>query len=371
MKVKKIMLNKNKFRFIVIEDNGTPIFSINKYLKYIDNLGRSVRTQKAYSYCLKLYFEYLNDININYKDVNVEILSNFVGWLKNPYRCNKVKSLKKTKSKISNNSINLIITAVTNFYEYLYRTEQIENNTVEKLMKQLFIRENSKYKSFLHHANKKGSTPKNILKQKIPKPNIETLTREEVQEIYNAATNVRDKFLIQLLYETGFRIGEALSLNIEDLVFDLENGHKLKLVDRGDLPNGVGLKSGGRVIDISQDLMDAFDDYAYEILDELEIDSNFLFVKIKGENKGKPLEYTDINDIFKRIRKKTGIDFHPHMFRHTHATMYYDATKDIKQVQERLGHAQVQTTMNLYIHNSNKEKRESWEKAEHLFKLSK
>ena len=114
---------------------------------------------------------------------------------------------------------------------------------------------------------------------------MKTLTNEQVQEIYNAATNIRDKFLIQLLYETGFRIGEALSLNIEDIVFDLRDGHKIQLVDRGDLPNGVGIKSGERVIDISQDLMNAFDDYAFEILDELEVDSNFLFVKISGENK--------------------------------------------------------------------------------------
>ena len=117
--------------------------------------------------------------------------------------------------------------------------------------------------------------------------------------------------------------------------------------------------------------MDLFDDYEYEILDELEIDTNFVFIKLKGENKGNPLEYQDVSALFKRLKKKTGIDVHPHLLRHTHATMYYRQTKDIKQVQERLGHSQIQTTMNMYLHLSDEDIRESWEKAQAAFKLSK
>ena len=57
------------------------------------------------------------------------------------------------------------------------------------------------------------------------------------------------------------------------------------------------------------------------------------------------------------------------MFRHTHATIYYLQTKNIKLVQERLGHAQIQTTMNLYIHPSEDEIRKDWEKAAHAFEI--
>ena len=371
MKVKKVVFDENKFRYILTEDNGYPILSASKYLKYIDNLGKSVRTQKAYAYGLKSYFEYLYEINIDYKNVNIHILSGFIAWLKNPYRSNKVRTLKNVKSNISNNTINLTITAITNFYEYLYRTEQIENDVVEKLMKKLFIKKsNSRYKDFLHHITQNSEITTNILRQKTTKCKVKTLNSQQVQKIYNAATNTRDKFLIKLLYETGFRIGEALSLNIEDFLFDHEEGHKIQLVDRGNLPNGATLKSGERVIDISQDLMDAYDDYAFEILDELEVDTNFLFVKISGDNKGKPLEYTDVIDIFKRIREKTNIYVYPHMFRHTHATVYYNEVKDAKLVQERLGHLNIQTTIDLYIHKSPKEKRESWKKAEHAFKFN-
>ena len=62
---------------------------------------------------------------------------------------------------------------------------------------------------------------------------------------------------------------------------------------------------------------------------------------------------------------------HPHLFRHTHATMYYQETKDIKQVQERLGHSQIQTTMNLYLHPSEEDIRKDWEKAQPAFEIHK
>lgn len=65
---------------------------------------------------------------------------------------------------------------------------------------------------------------------------------------------VRDRLLIQTLYETGLRIGELLSLFIEDFVFDHKGGHRIKLVDRGELENGAKLKTSEREIYVSQSL---------------------------------------------------------------------------------------------------------------------
>lgn len=49
--------------------------------------------------------------------------------------------------------------------------------------------------------------------------------------------------------------------------------------------------------------------------------------------------------------------------------MYYKQTGDIKQVQERLGHRLIQTTMDLYLHPSSEDIRESWEKVQHAFNI--
>lgn len=371
MKVQEVKLENNKKRYLLIDDSGLPVMPVARYLKYIDNSEKSFNTQKTYCYSLKLYFEYLKEINLDYKNININILSDFVGWLRNPYESNKVVNIKPTKAKRTEKTVNLTITVVTNFYDYLYRTEEIDNDMVDKLMKQIFTGGNRHYKDFLYHVNKDKPSSKNILKIKEPRRKVKVLTKEEMQKVYNATTNIRDEFLIKLLFETGLRIGEALSLFIEDIIFDHNKGHRIKLVDRGELPNGAMLKTGEREIHISQELIDLFDDYAYDILDELEIDTNFIFVKLRGTNKGKPLEYQDVSDLFKRLKKKTGIDVHAHLLRHTHATIYYQTTKDIKQVQERLGHSQIQTTMNMYLHPSDEDIRSNWEIAQSSFKITK
>lgn len=371
MKVQEVKLDNNQRRYLLVDDNGLPIIPVAKYLKYIDNSEKSFNTQKTYAYSLKLYFEYLQEIDVDYRNVNINILSNFVGWLRNPHENNKVVSLKSIKAKRAEKTVNLTITVVTNFYDYLYRTEEINNDMLDKLMKQVFTGSHKHYKDFLYHVNKDTPSSKNILKIKEPKRKIKPLTKEEIQKVYNATNNIRDEFLIRLLYETGLRIGEALSLFIEDIVFDHNKGHRIKLVNRGELSNGAKLKTGEREIHISQELIDLFDDYAYDILDELEIDTNFVFVKLRGKNKGQPLEYQDVSDLFKRLKKKTGIDVHAHLLRHTHATIYYQTTKDIKQVQERLGHSQIQTTMNMYLHPSDEDIRANWEIAQPSFKITK
>lgn len=264
MKVQEVKLDKNQKKYLLVDGEGFPIIPVAKYLKYIDNTNKSYNTQKTYCYALKHYFEYLEEIDIDYRKVNISILSDFIGWLRNPYENSKVISLKSTKAKRSEKTVNLIITVITNFYDYLFRTEEIDNDMVDKLMKQVFTGGNRRYKDFLHHVNKDKPSNKNVLKIKEPRRKLKVLTKEEIEIIYNATTNIRDEFLIKLLFETGLRIGQALSPFIEDIIYDHNKGHRIKLVDRGELENGAKLKTGEREIHISQELIDLFDDYAYD-----------------------------------------------------------------------------------------------------------
>ena len=90
MKVQEVKLDNNQRRYLLLDDNGLPIIPVARYLKYIDNSEKSFNTQKTYAYSLKLYFEYLKEVNVDYRNVNINILSNFVGWLRNPHENNKV-----------------------------------------------------------------------------------------------------------------------------------------------------------------------------------------------------------------------------------------------------------------------------------------
>ncbi|KAB2400111.1 MULTISPECIES: tyrosine-type recombinase/integrase [Bacillus cereus group] len=371
MRVQEVLLDGNKKRYMLLDNSGMPIVPVMKYLKYLDVTGKSSNTLKTYCYALKQYFDYLDEVKKDYKEITILDLAEFIGWLRSPYSSSKVTPLQQTKAKKTEKTVNLTITVVTNFYDYLYRNQEIQNDMIEKLMKQVFTGGRTRYKDFLYHINKDKPSNKNILKLKEPRKKVQVLSKEEVERIYKATINIRDRLLIKLLFETGLRIGEALSLFIEDFIFDYKNGHRIQLKNRGELPNGAKLKTGERQIHISQELIDLFDDYLYEFIDELEMDTNFVFVKLHGKNIGQAMNYQDVSALFKRLRDKTEINVHPHLFRHTHASMFYRQTKDIKQVQERLGHSQIQTTMNMYLHPSDEEIRENWEKAQHAFQFGK
>ena len=54
--------------------------------------------------------------------------------------------------------------------------------------------------------------------------------------------------------------------------------------------------------------------------------------------------------MFERLSKRTGIEVTPHLLRHTHATELIRAGWDMAYVQKRLGHTDIQTTINTYVH---------------------
>ena len=295
------------------------------------------------------------DTIVNQKDKNVLCIYVAIGKTKK-----EVKDIYYELTKRGASSYSIIIASFN---------DELPSDVGDKLMKQIYVGNGKRYKGFLHHITKGNPVTKNLLKVKEPKKKLKTLTKEQVVQLVQATSNIRDEFLLNLLFETGLRIGEVLSLHIVDFKRDYRIGYHIQLVDRGELENGAKLKTNERKIEISSDLMNLYDDYLYEVLDELETDTNFLFVKLKGANKGEPLEYTDVQSLFKRLKQKTGIDAHPHLLRHTHASIYYQTTKDVKLVQERLGHAQIQTTMDMYVHQTDEEIRAEWEKAQHAFQL--
>ena len=71
------------------------------------------------------------------------------------------------------------------------------------------------------------------------------------------------------------------------------------------------------------------------------------------------------------INYELGIPFHYHMLRHTHATMLIENGAKIKDVQERLGHSKITTTMNIYTHSTDKMAKETVNIFEKALKRSK
>jgi len=75
-----------------------------------------------------------------------------------------------------------------------------------------------------------------------------------------------------------------------------------------------------------------------------------VFVTLWNGLAGTPMTYWAVMSLVKRLRRRTGIDFHPHLFRHTHATALLRAGVRLEVVSELLTHVSVQTTADIYAH---------------------
>jgi site-specific recombinase XerD len=346
VKVQKGVLQESTRQcWMVLDDDYLPIEPIQKYLNYLDNLERSPNTISAYAYNLKLFWEFLKDKQLDWKEVNLESLADFIHWLRNPNK--GVISLEPQVSTRSEKTINHCITTVCGFYEFNERLGVLEG--IEAYRQQLQL--GRKYKSFLHHISKGKEVKTRLLKLKEPKTFPGCLTHEQVNTLGEACQSLRDKFLVRLLYESGLRIGEALGLRHEDMITG--NDNKIKVVPRFDNENYVRVKSGvERVVHVTKELMQWYSAYLIDEYPE-DIDCDFVFVVIRAPGKGErgtPLAYKTVDSLFRRLREKTGIEVNPHLLRHTHATELIRAGWDMSYVQKRLGHSDIQTTVNTYVH---------------------
>lgn len=237
MKVQKGTLpDCNRPVWMVLDDNYLPIEPVQKYLHYLDSLERSPNTIQTYAHNLKLYWEFLRDNQLNWQEVNLEQLSNFIHWLRNPNK--NILSTQAQVSLRSEKTINHCLTTVCGFYEFQERLGAFEGVDAYRYQMQ----PGSKYKSFLHHISKGKEVKTRLLKIKESKTFPGCLTPEQVNMLVEACNCLRDKFLVRLLYETGLRIGEALGLRHEDMVTGKTN--EIHVVPRVDNINFVRAKAG-------------------------------------------------------------------------------------------------------------------------------
>jgi integrase len=76
------------------------------------------------------------------------------------------------------------------------------------------------------------------------------------------------------------------------------------------------------------------------------------------------MTYTDVDALFRHLRKKTGIRVTPHVLRHTGLTELFRAGMRPEVIQRRAGHAHAHTTIQVYVHPSEVDIRRDWEQAE-------
>ncbi len=179
--------------------------------------------------------------------------------------------------------------------------------------------------------------PKNL-----PKTRREALTDNELLIVRQSLDKPFGIFAYFLL-NTGLRKGEALALRYCDIDFNRKIISINKTVEwLGNVPhikNHPKTDAGIREVPLLDCLANLFEP---KTTDEL------LFPNASGEL----MRNGNFTRLWDKYRAETGLSITPHQLRHAYATMLYDANIDIKTAQYLLGHANIQTTMDIYTHLS-------------------
>ena len=354
MQVQKVKV-RGQTTWILIGKDYLPIDPVTDYLQHLTALSKSPNTIKNYAHHLKLFWEFLEAYSLDWTECWEKELGEFMLWLQLPDSIPGVVSIQPQTAKRTERTINTIMSVVYQFYEFHARNSAIESRNLYKTTYPIERR----YKPLLYEMKKDKGVKTKRLRVKEPRKFIECLTREEVNALIEACPNTRDKFLIVLLYHTGMRIGEALGLRHEDIHSEM-GLDEIHVIPRNDNINLARVKSAKqRNLSVPTQTIQAYTNYVLD--DEFpDVDSDYVFVNIWQGVSGSPMQYSTVQRLFQTLQRRTKIKVTAHIFRHTHATELIRAGMNLIYVQQRLGHASVQTTIDTYVHLVDEDKKAAY-----------
>lgn len=283
------------------------------YCGYIRNVkGLSTHTVEAYRHDLLIFCGFLAEFSLTYDQVTSSDIRSFLVWLPKKYKDFSPATIQRIKS------------SVNGFYVHAVRMEIVTANPVALISLKRAAR---------------------------PLPTV--LERSEIEKMLSLTwtdfTSLRDVLILNMLYSTGCRRAELLSMDLADM----EIGERRILIHgKGNRERYVFLTP--RVVK----LLKAYMPERQELLSCLPpqeaetADRNALFLS-SDRQKGKRLSSGTITIIFEKYKRELGIHktFTPHVLRHTFATHLLDNDAGIRTVQELLGHVNLSTTQ-IYTHVS-------------------
>lgn len=221
--------------------------------------------------------------------------------------------------------------------------------------------------------------PKYDIKTKEKK--VKTITVEQFEEIIHyLSTSKRQKYNcieFMIAFHTGLRSSEVCGLTWDNIDFEnktltvdktlvSKKGAICELQSPKTTTSYRTIAIGDTLITILRKVKKAQLENRlkygtfYNNNDEIDF-SEYEYSKAAGfvcrEENGKCITTNKIKRLSQTIEEKLNFDFSFHMLRHTHATLLIEAGANMKDVQERLGHSDLSTTMNTYAHVTEKTKR--------------
>ena len=176
------------------------------------------------------------------------------------------------------------------------------------------------------------------------RPEMNFYTREQLQEFLRLAEERLSPMwfaFFRLLAYTGMRRGEALALQWSDIEGNII--HVRRTIARND--EGAYLSDTPKTDKSNRDIL--IDDETLRILNALERTSSFIFPNEKGSFSP---ESQPVRQLHKAVDGTDLPYISPHGLRHTHCSLLFSAGASIPEVQDRLGHSDVKTTIDIYNH---------------------
>ncbi len=267
---------------------------LRDFLTYLSvEKGLSKNTIESYSIDLKKFQDFLSLKNKNFASFTRADVVDFIETLRN-----KGYSISSTCRFIS---------SIKSLCKYLIIENVIKEDPSENLQ-----------------------TPKRW--ERLPK----SLTVSEVRSFLELDTPIdkptmmRDSVMLELLYSSGLRVSELVSLKVEDI--NLEAGF-IRVLGKGSKERvvPVNIRAIGR-------LRCYLNKARQEILKKRQ--SSYLFVTGRGRSLTRQRFWQTI----KTLGRKKGIDLSPHTLRHSFATHLLEGGADLRSVQKMLGHSDISTT---------------------------
>ena len=285
---------------------------IARYGAYLTNEKHaSQNTISSYLRDVTQFSEYLDSHDCAIRDADSEMVQGYMNWM-----------LGRGKSAAS---VTRFLASVKSFYNYL-----------------------------LANGNVKENPAKGVAAAKVERKYPEILTSKEVELFLEQpqcvdAKGFRDHAMLELLYATGIRVSELISLNVTDL--NLAAGF-IRCASRGK----------ERIIPLYHTAIKALTDYVRTIRPQLIADTEeaALFVNMNGER----MSRQGFWKIIKYYQEKTGIqkEITPHTLRHSFAVHLLENGSDLPSIQEMLGHADISSTQ-IYTHVVKKQLKDVYQKA--------
>lgn len=284
--------------------------------------GLSKNTIDSYGRDLKLFDQFLRDNNRKLDQVNKNDIKEYVAQL--------------YKNNIKSSSLSRKISSLRNFYDFLNKEGIVVNNPLENF------------------ENPKKS-------QTLPK----FLSEEEMFAILDYAQKDRSEFgiklscILEILYGSGLRVSELVSLPISAIQYDQNNQIKNYLIVKG-----KGSKE--RIAPLSKSAINKIEEYIdlrekiglkrskWLFSGDVRMSKNDIIYKKRAFllQNDKHITRQRINQMLKELAIKTNVNpekVYPHALRHSFATHLLNNGINIRYLQELLGHATISTT-EVYTH---------------------